>query len=89
MFDVVGQAPGNWYFEASFPVQVRDEEGNVVGRAVAQAQGDWMTTGAVPFTASVTIDAAYHGAANLILLKDNPSGLPEHDDAVEISIVIE
>lgn len=88
-FAVAGSAPGPWFFEASFPVQVRDGSGNVIGRAVATAGGDWMTEGPVPFTASVTVDAGFSGRATLVLLKDNPSGLPENDDAVEISIVIQ
>ena len=89
MFTVAGLAPGPWFFEASFPVQVRDKEGNVLGRAVAQAQGEWMTEKQVTFTATMQIDKAYHGPATLILMKDNPSGLPEHDDSVEVPIVIQ
>ncbi len=88
-FVVSGQAPGNWFFEASFPLQVRDIEGNVLGRTHASAQGDWMTTEQVTFTSTVHIDATYTGPATLILLRDNPSGLPENDDAVEIPIVIQ
>lgn len=88
-FDIAGSAPGNWYFEASFPIQVRDAQNAVIGRAVAQAEGDWMTEKLVPFTATVTIDTSYSGAADLILLRDNPSGLPENDDSVTIPIVVE
>ncbi len=87
-FKVLGEAPGNWYFEASFPIQVRDGEGNVIGRGIAQSKSDWMTTAQVPFAASITIKEGYHGPATLILLKDNPSGLPEHDDSVSFDIVI-
>ncbi|RJQ33729.1 hypothetical protein C4568_03980 [Candidatus Parcubacteria bacterium] len=89
MFTVAGVAPGPWFFEAQFPMQVRDMEGNVVGRATATAQGEWMTTELVTFTATMQIDATFHGDAKLILIKDNPSGLPEHDDAVEIPITID
>lgn len=88
-FAVSGKARGTWFFEASFPIQVRDAQGNVLGRAVAQAQGDWMTEEFVPFTAHVNLDAPYHGPATLILMKDNPSGLPENDDAVEVPVMIQ
>lgn len=88
-FEVSGEAPGNWYFEASFPIQVRDKEGNKIAQAIAQAQGDWMTTEQVPFKTTVTLDSFYAGPATLVLIKDNPSGLPEHDDALEIPIVIQ
>ena len=88
-FTVKGQAPGNWFFEASAPVMVRDPEGNKVGQGLAKAEGDWMTTKQVPFSADVMINPAYAGDATLILLRDNPSGLPENDDSLEIAIVIQ
>jgi len=87
-FTVSGKAPGNWYFEASFPIQVRDVNGNVIGRSHANAQGDWMTTDLVSFTATINIEGGYKGPATLILLRDNPSGLPENDDSVTIPIII-
>ena len=86
---VAGVAPGPWFFEAQFPMQVRDAEGNIVGRTTASAQGDWETSKLVTFTATMQIDANFHGAAKLILMKDNPSGLPENDDAVEVPIVVD
>ncbi|HEY4527127.1 MAG TPA: Gmad2 immunoglobulin-like domain-containing protein [Candidatus Paceibacterota bacterium] len=88
-FTVAGVAPGPWFFEAQFPMQVRDMEGNVVGRATATAQGEWMTEKQVTFTAMMQIDATFHGEAILILMKDNPSGMPEHDDAIELSITVD
>src|SRR3989338_9204044 len=42
--NVSGKARGNWYFEASFPVEVLDSRGAVIAQAPAQAQGEWMTT---------------------------------------------
>ena len=87
-FDVTGEAPGNWYFEATFPIQVRDPNDNIIGRIGASAQGDWMTTAQVPFKGTIYLDGTYTGPATLILLKDNPSGLPENDDSLEIPIII-
>ena len=88
-FSVSGEAPGNWYFEASFPIQVRDKDNNKIGQTTGQAQSDWMTTAQVPFAASITLSSVYHGPATLVLLKDNPSGLPENEDSLEIPIVIQ
>ena len=34
---VRGEAIGNWYFEASFPMRIEDANGNELGTAVAQA----------------------------------------------------
>lgn len=87
-FSVSGYARGNWFFEASFPVEIRDLQNNLVGQGIAQAEGDWMTEDFVPFTAVTTV-SGYSGPATLVLKKDNPSGLPEHDDAVEIPIVVQ
>jgi hypothetical protein len=85
---VEGEARGMWYFEASFPIEVRDVSDTVIGQGIAQAQGEWMTTDFVPFAASITIDAGQTGHGFLILRKDNPSGLPEHDAELRVPIVL-
>jgi cyclophilin family peptidyl-prolyl cis-trans isomerase len=84
---VLGEARGNWYFEASFPVQLLDSKGNVIATAVAQAQEEWMTTEFVPFKAVLTFNPV-RGSTNgtLVLQKDNPSGLPENDDQLTIPV---
>ena len=87
-FTVKGEARGQWYFEASFPVQVRDPNNDLVGSGIAQAEGEWMTTEFVPFSANVIV-TNYSGPATLVLLKDNPSGLPENEDAVSIPIIVQ
>ena len=88
-FAISGAAPNGWYFEAVFPIMVRDADDNVLAHAQGRAQSDWMISGPVHFTATVTLERIYHGAATLILLKDNPSGLPQNDDSVEVPIVIQ
>ena len=87
---VKGEARGAWYFEGSFPLKVLDQNRNSIGAGVAHAEGEWMTANFVPFTASIDVtESKYHGSATLILLKDNPSGLPENDDSVSIPISIQ
>ena len=88
-FTVTGEARGNWFFEASFPIEVRDAAGNLLTTVVAQAEGDWMTTEFVPFTANVTVDDSFIGEAVLTLKKDNPSGLPENDASVSFPFTVE
>ena len=87
---ISGKARGNWFFEASFPITVVNWDGLIIGEGIATADGDWMTTEFVPFTAHVSYTLAtgtpYNRGA-LILKKDNPSGLPEHDDSREIPIL--
>ncbi len=76
---VEGEARGPWYFEASFPIEVVDVNSMVIGTGFATADGDWMTTDFVPFTADITLSAPYTGAVVMILRKDNPSGEPGND----------
>lgn len=88
-FVVSGAAPGPWYFEASFPIKIVDRDNNFLGQGIAQAQGEWMTTDQVTFTATITLDGDYSGPATVVLMRDNPSGMPENDDSVSIPIVIQ
>lgn len=83
---IKGSARGNWYFEASFPVELVDANGNQLTITPAQAQGDWMTTDFVPFSATLNWATSTTELGTLILHKDNPSGLPEHDAAVRIPV---
>lgn len=88
---ITGEARGNWFFEASFPVFLTDWDGRIIAQGIATAKSDWMTTEFVPFEADLTfvLDAdIYSKNGTLILKKDNPSGLPEHDDALEIPVVL-
>lgn len=84
---VKGKARGNWYFEASFPVTLTDAQGNVLVAHYATAQGEWMTTEYVPFTASLSY-VLPAGVTNgyLILKKDNPSGEPQFDNSLIIPV---
>ncbi len=84
---VSGQAQGQWFFEGSFPVVLKNADGVTLAEGVAQAQGEWMTEEFVPFSALLEFDEPPSGERGfLILKKDNPSGLPENDDQVEIPI---
>ncbi|HET8581216.1 MAG TPA: Gmad2 immunoglobulin-like domain-containing protein [Candidatus Paceibacterota bacterium] len=86
---ITGVARGTWYFEASFPAKLVAADGTTtLAQAAAQAQGDWMTTGLVPF--SVSLDAgSYQGPATIVLSRDNPSGLPTSDASVSFPVTIE
>lgn len=85
---IQGEARGTWFFEASFPVTLTDWDGLIIAEGYASAEGDWMTENFVPFTATLTFTKPdlYQERGTLILHKDNPSGLPEHDDALEIPV---
>jgi hypothetical protein len=90
---LTGQARGYWYFEASFPVVLTNWNGLIIAEGYATAQGEWMTEEFVPFVGNVEFVNPYNEGdpdfmknGFLILQKDNPSGLPEHDDALEIPV---
>lgn len=87
-FKVTGKAWG-FYFEASFPVKVLDKDGKVIFAGPAQAQSDWMVDAFVPFSIDVKVPNTYIGPATLVLEKDNPSGLPEHEGCMSFPITIE
>ena len=49
---IEGEARGNWYFEASFPIKLIDADGRELAQGIAQAKSDWMTENFVPFEGS-------------------------------------
>ncbi|TSC59275.1 MAG: hypothetical protein Greene041662_599 [Candidatus Peregrinibacteria bacterium Greene0416_62] len=85
---VTGEARGTWFFEASFPVQLLDENGSLIVMLPAQAEGEWMTTDFVPFSVTLHFETDAK-TGTLVLLKDNPSGLPEHAAEVRVPVWFE
>ena len=87
---ITGRAVGTMFFEASFPVRFEDDNNIVLADGIAQADGDWMTTSSVPFTAKLTLDKPItHSISGvLIFTKDNPSGLEENDAIINIPALI-
>lgn len=86
-FTLTGKVPGNWSFEATFLVVLKDWDGRVIAQAPATIEGDWMTEELVPFTVTLTFDSpeAYK-TGTLVLEKSNPSGLPANDDSVKVGV---
>ncbi|MFH1820624.1 MAG: GerMN domain-containing protein [Candidatus Nealsonbacteria bacterium] len=83
---VIGEARGYWFFEASFPVKVFDDNGFLLGIKPAQALKEWMTEDFVPFSTTFPFTFPSTSKGKLILEKDNPSGLPEHADELIIPV---
>jgi len=87
---LTGIARGYWFFEASFPVVLTDWDGLIIAEGYATAGSEWMTTDFVPFEATLSFTKPSYGErGTLILKRDNPSGLPENDAALEIPIRFE
>src|SRR3989338_9305678 len=93
---VRGKARGPWYFEASFPIVLTDWDGKIIAEHYAEAKKEWMTADFVPFEGKLKFESpVFEGVGKdhfsrrgyLIFKKDNPSGLSEYDDALEIPIL--
>lgn len=88
-----GEARGPWYFEATFPIVLTNWDGEIIAEGFATAEGEWMTEEFVPFSATIEFESPYSEGdsefmkrGSLILQKSNPSGLPENDAALELSV---
>jgi hypothetical protein len=84
---ITGKARGSWYFEASAPVELRDQTGTVIAQGHITAQGDWMTANFVPFSATLTFTKPAVGTTGTLVLKnDNPSGDPSRQKELDIPV---
>src|SRR6056297_403528 len=89
---ITGEARGTWFFEASAPVVITDWDGRIIGEGFVEAEDNWMTESFVPFSGEVSFTAPTDGVSDrgaVILQKANPSGLPENDAALEISVTLQ
>lgn len=84
-----GKARGTWFFEASFPVELRDSAGTVLASGIATATGEWMTEEFVPFTSTLTWATTTATSGVLVFKRDNPSGLPEHDKSLQVPVLLQ
>lgn len=86
-----GEARGNWFFEASFPMRLVDEEGTLLGSGIAKTKDEWMTEEFVPFEAKLEFEkpAADVAGGMLILEKNNPSGFVAVADELRIPVRFE
>lgn len=85
---VNGQAVGPWFFEASFPLELVTADGEIIATSYVTADGDWMTTDFVSFEGSIEFEVAQPTEAYLILRRDNPSDLREHDAATRVVLML-
>lgn len=84
---IEGKALGSWFFEASFPITLLDENSQKLASTTAQTQNDWMTEGFVSFTATFeTFDPNDSLTGILRFQKNNPSGLPENDASFDLPV---
>ncbi len=82
---IEGEAKGTWFFEASLPVKLFDSENNIIVSGPAAAQSDWMTEKPVKFVSTLVFSTTAT-SGYLVIVKDNPSGLPENDASIKVPV---
>lgn len=83
---VSGKALGNWYFEGEFNTAVIDASETELGSSTAKAQGDWMSEGYVPFTATIDFAKTSSSYGYVIAKKNNPSGQPSANSEYRVKV---
>ena len=72
-----------------------DWDGKIIAQCYATAKSDWMTENFIPFEGLLEFQKPFDSSSDipdfmkrgaLIFKKDNPSGLPEYDDALEVPV---
>ena len=67
-------------------MRLLNQSGLEIASGYVTAQGDWMTEDFVQFEGSLNFTARPDTTGTLILEKDNPSGLPQHDDELRVPV---
>ncbi|MEX2541178.1 MAG: Gmad2 immunoglobulin-like domain-containing protein [Trueperaceae bacterium] len=83
---ITGEAWGPWFFEGSFPVTLDADDGRELAASYVTAQGEWMVEDFVPFEGELEFKVDHPMRANLVLHRDNPSDLREHDAAARFEL---
>ena len=66
-----------------------DEDGKVITKGFATAKSPWMTEKYVPFQGTIEFKKpSSSDKGTLVLKKDNPTGLGEHDDVLAIPVFL-
>jgi len=83
--DIQGKVSGSWFFEATLPVKLFDSDNNIIAAGQAKALDDWMTDKPVRFEANLVFETKAT-SGNLIISKDNPSGLEQNSGFIEVPV---
>lgn len=83
---ISGKARGTWFFEATFPIELIDANGNTLGKGIMRTDEEWMTENFVKFSGELAFEKPKTKMGKLLLRNDNPSGLPENSKMLVIPI---
>ncbi|HEY9586109.1 MAG TPA: Gmad2 immunoglobulin-like domain-containing protein [Candidatus Paceibacterota bacterium] len=82
-----GEARGSWFFEGSFPVEVRNITGKTIAKSNAVTRDEWITEEFVSFEGDILLlPQTPSGPLFLVLKKDNSSGDPTKDEEVIVPV---
>jgi len=86
---ITGEARGTWFFEATFPVSLLDSNEKVLALHYGITEEEWMTEDFISFTANTEFDEPETATGFLVLNKNNPSDIREHDAQLIIPVRFE
>jgi hypothetical protein len=84
---ITGTAPGNWYFENQFPVQLVGADGAIIAEAPAHPRVSWTDPGDKVFDATLTFSVTTDTPATLVLQEDMP-GEDETPPETRVEVVL-
>lgn len=85
-FKINGTITGVWFFEGSFPIDLVDDDGNLIVNAIAMTEEDWMTEEQVPFESLINCGSDCPSKGFLILTKNDPSDETNSSDTISIPV---
>ncbi|MBU0545917.1 GerMN domain-containing protein [Patescibacteria group bacterium] len=84
---IAGELPSSWYFEANAVVKLYDADGVLLIASPMTAQSEWMEPNIyVPFAAEIFFNEPDTPTGTLVIINDNPSGLPENEKSEMYSV---
>lgn len=84
-FLLSGKMPREWFFENVFPYRI-EIEGVEVVRGLVQSHDDYTVKEMLTFSQELECIGKCLGNSEIILRRDNPSGLEENDDEYRIPV---
>lgn len=85
-FTMEAMIPGNWSYEATIDFRLESMDGELIAVSTATTSEDWMTTDPVLFSGEIIYNITADTTAKIVIVKANPSGLPENADSYEWTI---
>ncbi|HEX5429933.1 MAG TPA: Gmad2 immunoglobulin-like domain-containing protein [Patescibacteria group bacterium] len=83
---ISGKVRGTWFFEANLPIELEDEDGNVLAQTGYHTDENWMTSDYVDVNTTLKFPAPTTDYGKLVIHNDNPSGDPANDKSFEVPV---